>query len=353
MSEDLAQRKPRAAQSLRDLQELGLIDSDITPELQAVADKYAIALTPHIIETIRAHGPNSAIARQYLPTHEELNVTEGELEDPIGDLAHSPIPGIVHRYQDRVLLNLIKTCAVYCRFCFRRETVGPGTRGLDSAQIEAALRYIRQNSQIWEVILSGGDPLTLSNRRLSSVLGELGKIDHIAVARFHTRVPAVTPERITDDLISALHSGPTTYIVMHINHPDELTARVKDAIAMLTENGVPVLGQTVLLRTINNSAETLGLLFKELVKARVKPYYLHHPDLAIGTQHFRVSIQEGQRIFAELRQKNSGLTLPQYVLDLPGGHGKVPISSSYIETKSGSQYQIKDPRGHSHSYTDT
>ncbi len=317
-----------------------------------MAERYAVSVTPGVIETIRGADPEGGVARQYLPAAEELQETAAELDDPIGDGAHSPVKGVVHRYDDRVLLNLLKTCAVYCRFCFRREMVGPGSRGLDAGELRAALDYIRNEPRIWEVIFSGGDPLTLSPRRLRAVLEELAQVEHVGVVRFHTRVPAVAPEMVTDELLAALRSGPTAFVVLHVNHPDELTTEVRAAIARLVDAGIPLLSQSVLLKGVNNSAEVLGRLFRALVRNRVKPYYLHHADMARGTGHFRTSIAEGQDLIDALRRSHSGVCVPNYVLDLPGGAGKVPVARSWILGQEDGCYRLRDRHGAGHEYRD-
>ncbi|MBT9385754.1 lysine-2,3-aminomutase-like protein [Pseudooceanicola sp. CBS1P-1] len=342
----------KGARSLGDLEDLGLLPAGITPALQQVADRYAISVTESLSETILHADPEGAVARQYLPSAEELSETPQELDDPIGDDAHSPVAGVVHRYDDRVLLNLLKTCAVYCRFCFRRESVGPGSRGLDSAQRAAALDYIRTHEEIWEVIFSGGDPLTLSPRRLAEVLGDLATIPHVGLTRFHTRVPVAAPEMVSEDLLDALTAGPTAFVVLHVNHPDELTEAACAAIARIVGRGIPMLSQSVLLKGINDSEEVLGRLFKALLRNRVKPYYLHHGDLARGTGHFRTSIAEGQDLIEALRAHHSGLCIPHYVLDLPGGAGKVPLARGAVVSQDGARYRMRDRHGACHPYLD-
>ena len=342
----------QGARSLEDLQALGLVGPDVPDALRRVAARYAVAVTPGLVTAMRDGDPDGALRRQYLPAAEELTETAAELADPIGDAAHSPVPGIVHRYDDRVLLNVLKTCAVYCRFCFRREMVGPGARGLDAEGLARALAYIRAHEEVWEVILSGGDPLTLSPRRIDAILSELARIGHVGVVRFHTRVPAVAPERVTPDLIAALRRFPAVFVVLHANHPDEITPAVGAAIARLVDAGIPMLSQSVLLRGVNDDAAVLARLFKTLVRNRVKPYYLHHADLARGTGHFRTTLAEGQAIVEALRAGHSGLCQPQYVLDLPGGAGKIPVAASPVRPKGAGRYALRDRRGVWHDYTD-
>jgi len=303
--------------------------------LEQVAARYAIAITPALADLIDPSDPRDPIVRQFVPDPRELESQPEELTDPIGDEAHSPVEGIVHRYPDRVLLKLINACAVYCRFCFRRETVGPGRGGLSRAALAAALDYIRRTPQIWEVILTGGDPLVLSPRRLRDVVGRLTAIDHVKVIRVHTRVPVAAPERVSPALVRALRGAKATFVVLHANHPRELTESARSAIGRFIDAGIPVLSQSVLLRGVNDDVETLGALLRTLVECRVKPYYLHHADLAPGTGHLRTSIEAGQALMREMRGRVSGLCQPAYMLDIPDGAGKVPVGPSYISTADG------------------
>ena len=277
--------------------------------------------------------------------------TPEELPDPIGDERFSPVPGVVHRYPDRVLLKLTHVCPVYCRFCFRRETVGPaGPPALSGDALDKAVAYIAADPGIWEVILTGGDPFMLSPRRIADVTQRLGAVPHVKVLRWHTRVPVADPGRVTPELIDALKAaGKTVYVAVHANHARELTEAARAACARLADAGIPLVSQTVLLKGINDNAETLAALMRAFVEARIKPYYLHHPDLAPGTSHFRLSIEEGQAIVASLRGRLSGLAQPTYVLDIPGGHGKVPVGPTYIHEDG---RLIVDTSGNLHPYPD-
>jgi lysine 2,3-aminomutase len=290
--------------------------------------------------------PDDPIARQFIPDARELDNTPEELADPIGDEVHTTVPGVVHRYRDRVLLKLTHVCPVYCRFCFRREVVGPGgPQALSTEAIDAAVAYIASDPCIWEVILTGGDPFMLSPRRIAGVTGRLSAIPHLKILRWHTRVPVADPTRITPELVAALGSTKTVYVALHANHPRELTEAARAACARIVEAGIPMLSQTVLLKSVNDDPEILAALMRAFVEARIKPYYLHHPDLAPGTSHFRMSIEEGQAIVRQLRGRLSGLAQPTYVLDIPGGHGKVPVGPGYIEADG----RVIDPAGSLHT----
>ncbi|MGA9006661.1 MAG: lysine-2,3-aminomutase-like protein [Xanthobacteraceae bacterium] len=319
--------------------------------LQEVAARYAVAITPGVADMMDPNDPRDPIARQFLPDMRELEHLPQEYADPIGDDAHSPVEGVVHRYPDRVLLKLVNACAVYCRFCFRREMVGPGRGGLSPRALSAALDYIAKTPQIWEVILTGGDPLVLSPRRLKDVTARLAAIEHVKVIRVHTRVPTVAPQRITPALVKALRSDKATFVVLHANHARELT-KARAACARLVDAGIPMLSQSVLLRGVNDDAETLGELMRALVECRIKPYYLHHADLAPGTAHFRTSITEGQALMRELHGRVSGLCQPTYVLDIPGGYGKSPVGPTYLGATSVNTNgcEVEDFTGRRHLY---
>lgn len=324
------------------------------PAIAAVMDRYAVALTDQVLDAMQTQNTDTdPVARQYLPTAHELVDKPEELEDPIGDDAHSPVKGIVHRYPDRVLLKPVHVCAVYCRFCFRREKVGPGSEALSADELSAALDYIRATPDIWEVILTGGDPFVLSPRRLQSIMAALNDIPHVEVIRFHTRVPIADPARVSDDLIAALKSDKAVYIVLHANHAQELTQDVKSCLNRLSAAGIPLLSQSTLLRGVNDDAAKLEQLFRKLITMKVKPYYLHHPDLAPGTSHFRLTIAEGQDLMRSLQGCLSGIAIPRYVLDIPGGHGKVPVEPRWIEPASADEntrYTVRDYRGGQHAY---
>jgi len=335
-----------------DLAAAGLLPDAARADAQAVAARYAVALTAPLAALIDPADPADPIARQFVPDPRELEIRPEERADPIGDEAHSPGPGIVHRYPDRALLKVVGVCAVYCRFCFRREMVGPGAESaLSPAALEAALAYLAAHPQIWEVILTGGDPFMLSARRMAELVERLAAIPHLKVARFHTRVPIAAPERVTPAFVAALKAaGLTSYVAVHANHARELTPQARDALARMADAGLPLVAQTVLLRGVNDDAEALAELFRALVENRVKPYYLHHPDLAPGTAHFRLPIAAGQALMRALRGRLSGLALPTYVLDIPGGAGKVPLSPEHLEALPDGRYRVADNCGGVHLY---
>lgn len=341
-------------QTIKTMDELvgtGLIDATQQDAIAVVTERYTLGISPAMAALVDTGDVNDPIARQFVPDPREMITMPDERADPIGDLSHSPVEGIVHRYPDRVLLKAVHVCPVYCRFCFRREMVGPqGLGTLTPEALEAAFCYIESHSEIWEVILTGGDPLMLSPRRLTAMMTRLANIPHVKIIRFHTRVPVVEPGWVNDALIAALRaSGKSVYVALHANHPREFTAAARDAIAALVDAGIVMLSQSVLLRGVNDNVDTLAALMRGFVENRIKPYYLHHPDLAPGTQHFRLSIAEGQKLVAALRGTISGLCQPTYILDIPGGHGKVDIGAKSIEAL-GDGYAVRDFKGEMHDY---
>ncbi len=318
--------------------------------------KYAVAITPEMAALIDENDPCDPIARQFVPSSDELLVAPEERADPIGDAAHSPVPGIVHRHRDRVLFKPVLSCPVYCRFCFRREEVGPkdSTKAKSALSPEAvaqAFDYIAAHREIREVIFTGGDPFILSPRRIAELSAALADIPHVKLLRWHTRVPVVEPSRVTDDLVAALLApGAATYVALHANHPREFSPAARAAVARLVEAGIPLLSQSVLLKGVNAEIATLKALMRTFIENRIKPYYLHHPDLAPGTAHFRVSIEEGQALMRELRARVSGLCVPDYVLDIPGGFAKVPLLSDNVVRQDDGRYRIRDHAGRWHVY---
>jgi lysine 2,3-aminomutase len=315
--------KPATLRSISALIEAGLAAAGTRATLDAVAARYAIAIPPALASLIAS--PDDPIGRQFIPHPDELVVAAHESPDPIADEALSPVPGIVHRYPDRALLKPLLACPVYCRFCFRREQVGPDGGLLSDAELEAAFAYLAGQTQIREVILTGGDPLILSPRRLSHILNSLSNISHIEVLRIHTRAPVADPSLVTDALADVLDIKTPLFIALHCNHASELTPAVCAALEKLQRRGIPILGQTVLLAGVNDSEAALGDLFRAMLRARIKPYYLHQLDPAPGTARFHVPPERGREILANLRGKISGTAIPTYIYDRPGGLGKIPL----------------------------
>lgn len=321
--------------TMRDIDELvsaDLASAALAPALREVAGRYAVAITSDMARLIDRTDPADPIARQFVPTPDELTTLDIERDDPIGDAAHSPLPGLVHRYTDRVLLKVVSVCPVYCRFCFRREMVGPGGDApLTGPALDAALEYIARHEEIWEVILTGGDPFMLSPRRAREIVEGLERIPHVRVIRWHTRVPVVDPARVTTAFAEAIASETkSVWVAVHANHPRELTDTARAAIVRLRKAGIHLVSQSVLLKGVNDDVDTLASLMRGFVELGIKPYYLHQADLAPGTSHFRTTIAEGQALMRALHARISGLAMPTYILDIPGGVSKAPLTPSYL-----------------------
>ena len=307
-----------------------------------------LAITPHTRDLIDWNNPSDPLFLMSVPDERETIFSLEERADPIGDEAKSPIPFLTHRYPDRALIYTTFFCSLSCRFCFRREKTGSANPGPTSVERERIYGYLRATPAIEEVILTGGDPLTLVDTALEDWLRHLREIPSIRRIRIHTRVPVNLPSRITDQLVALLRrSMDSTHplnIVTHFNHPREITPKNIEAIAKLVDHGIVIRNQSVLLKGVNDDPDTLERLFKQLVDIRIVPYYLHQLDLARGTNHFRVPIERGIEIMRELQGRVTGIALPRYVLDIPGGKGKIPLTHSYA-TKIGDRYLVESPFG--------
>ncbi|MCE2565629.1 lysine-2,3-aminomutase-like protein [Komagataeibacter sp. FNDCF1] len=337
---------PRTLRSVADLLAAGLITPTQVPALEDVARQYATAIPPAFADLIGT--PDDPIGRQVIPDGAEIHADTTEDPDPIGDDALSPVPGIVHRYADRALLKPLLVCPLYCRFCFRREHVGPGGGVLDDAALTRALDWLRTHTGIHEVVMTGGDPLMLSPRRMRAIIQALEGMDHIHTIRIHSRVPVADPGRLDEEMAAALETTRSMWLVVHVNHARELTPQACAAIRRVQVRAIPVLGQSVLLRGVNDTPEALEGLLRAQVAARIRPYYLHQLDPAPGTARFHVPIREGQRLLAGLRGRVTGIAWPTYVLDIPGGHGKVPIAPGYLHEGSDGTLHATAPDGTIH-----
>lgn len=317
------------------LKEAGLVSDALAPKLAAIEAAYAIALPEPLARNIDPADPADPIRRQFVPAPEELDILPGESGDPIGDARHSPLPGLVHRYPDRVLIKATSTCPVYCRFCFRREMVGPEKgEALTKADLDAIFNYVAAHPEIFEVILTGGDPLMLSAARARDITRRFESIAHVKLIRWHTRMPVTRPDRITPAYAEALSSRrKAVFLAVHANHASEFTAEAIAACRLLAESGIALASQSVLLRGVNDTVEDLSALMRAFLSAGIKPYYLHQMDAAPGTSHFRVPVEEGQRLVRALRDNLSGLAVPHYVLDIPGGVSKASLALPDIERR--------------------
>lgn len=337
MNEAVFLKSRRTLKSVSELKDAGLVSGCEAAELDEVERRYATAVSSAYLSLIDRKDPQDPIARQFVPSRNELITTQEERADPIGDHAHSPVEGVVHRYPDRVLLKVTPVCPVYCRFCFRREMVGPGKDApLSPAALARALDYIRSDEGIWEVILTGGDPFMLSADKAARLTRALDDIPHVKVIRWHTRMPVADPERVDGAYVAALReSGKAVSVVVHANHARELTEEARAAIGRMVDAGIVVLSQSVLLRGVNDSFEALSDLMRAFVEARVRPYYLHQMDFAPGTSHFRVPLAEGRQLAQRLRDELSGVCQPTFVIDIPGGVSKAVASESDVSLAAG------------------
>jgi lysine 2,3-aminomutase len=326
----------RVLRTAQDLIGAGLAPESARAVLTQVAARYAVAIPPALAALIDPDDPADPIARQFTPGAEELISRAQDRVDPIGDDAHTPVPGVVHRYPDRALLKPVHVCPVYCRFCFRREMVGPGARAaLTSADLEGALAYIGAHEEIWEVVITGGDPFMLSPARAAALTARLSRLGHVRVIRWHTRMPVADPARVSPAFVAALKSDKAVYVSLHCNHARELTPAARAACARLVDAGLPMISQSVLLKGVNDDPRALADLMRALVETRIKPYYLHHADLAPGTGHFRTSLAAGRALARGLRDDVSGLAQPTYVLDIPGGVSKAVLGESDARWRDG------------------
>ncbi|AZO47965.1 MAG: KamA family radical SAM protein [Mesorhizobium sp.] len=335
---------------VRDLAALPLSRAERAAAQEAAAN-HKVRIPRPYLDLIDWNDPQDPIRAQVIPSPEELVEAEGELDDPIADHAYSPVPRLTHRHADRVLLFPTYQCAVYCRFCFRKESLTSIGRGYTSEALEPALAYIAEHEEIREVILTGGDPLSLPDKALSEIRARVEAIPHVRLLRIHTRVPVALPSRITSELVAALRGRLMVTVVTHFNHAREITDATEAACRTLRQAGFVLLNQSVLLKGVNDSVEVLEELCRELMyRLGVKPYYLHHGDLARGMAHRRTTIAEGQALVSALRQRLSGICNPTYVIDLPEGGGKVPLASCAIEGRDGEAWRIRGQDGMVRAY---
>ncbi|MEZ2329599.1 KamA family radical SAM protein [Mesorhizobium sp. RCC_202] len=335
---------------VRDLSSLPLSPAE-REAAQAAAAAHKVRVPKPYLDLIDWNDPNDPIRAQVIPSPDEVVATDGELDDPIGDHAFSPAPRLTHRHADRVLLFPTYQCAVYCRFCFRKESLTSIGRGYTSEALEPALAYIATRPEIREVILTGGDPLSLPDKALAEIRARLEAIPHLRLLRIHTRVPVALPSRITTGLVEALQGRLMVTVVTHFNHAREITEATEVACRTMRLAGFVLLNQSVLLKGVNDKVEVLEELCRELMyRLGVKPYYLHHGDLARGMAHRRTTIAEGQALVAQLRKRLSGICNPTYVIDLPDGGGKVPLAASHIEGRDGETWRIRGQDGKVREY---
>jgi lysine 2,3-aminomutase len=331
------------------LEQLRRLLPTLTPEEEAGTQlantKLALAITPYFFNLIDPSDENCPIRRQVIPRIEETATASWEMSDPCGEDAHSPVPGLVHRYPDRVLFLVTDRCASYCRYCTRSRLVSNATGYDFHPEYDRQIEYIRQHPEVRDVLLSGGDPLLLSDDKLESLLKQLRAIPHVEFLRIGTRIPIFLPQRITPELCAMLKKYHPLFISVHSNHPRELTTEVRDALGRLADAGIPLGNQSVLLKHVNDDPEILRALFQKLLMCRVRPYYLYQCDLISGSAHLRTGVRRGLEIMEKLRGHTTGYAVPQYVIDAPGGGGKVPISPGYVLSHNNDRVVIRNFEG--------
>jgi len=314
--------------------------------------RLALAVTPYFASLMDPFNPNCPIRRQAIPRVEEIHLSKNEMVDPLGEDKHSPVPGLVHRYPDRVLLLVTDQCAVYCRYCTRRRLVGSHERSITQGNFEEVLRYLKSHRKVRDVLLSGGDPLLLENERLEEILSRLRALPHIELLRIGTRAPVTLPQRITGGLVRMLKKYHPLMISIHFTHPKEITDAVRRACNELADGGIPLGSQTVLLKSINDKPYIMKKLVQELLKIRVRPYYIYQCDLAMGTEHFRTSVATGIQIIEKLRGHTTGYAVPTYVVDAPGGGGKIPLQPDYVVSRGKGKIALRNYEGKIFEYSE-
>ncbi len=330
---------------------------DLTEEEERVfvttGFSFRMAITPYYLSLINNDDANDPIRLQAIPRIMESHITVSDMCDPLHEEVDSPVPGMTHRYPDRVLLLVTDQCSMYCRHCTRRRKAGEHDAAMPHENIDKAIEYIRNNKEIRDVILSGGDPLTLTDQGLDDILSRIHAIEHVDIIRIGTRIPVVLPQRITDGLITILKKYPPIWLNTHFNHPRELTAESRAALAKLADNGIVLGNQSVLLRHINDHVDVMKNLLHQLVKNRVRPYYIYQCDLSEGIAHFRTPISKGLEIMESLRGHTSGLCVPTFVVDAPGGGGKIPIQSNYVVAQAPGRWILRNYEGIITTYTES
>ncbi len=312
--------------------------------------RLALAVTPYFVSLMDPTNPNCPIRKQAIPRIEECHLSKNDMVDPCGEDKDSPVPGLVHRYPDRVLLLVTDQCATYCRYCTRRRLVGSNERPITQGNFEEVLKYLKSHKKVRDVLLSGGDPLLLENERLEEILSRLRAIPHIELLRIGTRAPVTLPQRITVGLVRMLKKFHPLMISIHFTHPKEISDAVKRACSELADGGIPLGSQTVLLKGINDKPYIIKKLVQELLKIRVRPYYIYQCDLATGTEHFRTSVATGIQIIEKLRGHTTGYAIPTYVVDAPGGGGKIPIEPVYMISRGKGKVVLRNYEGKTFEY---
>lgn len=338
-------------QSVEQLEKVLPLNAQDKADIEKCLQSFRMAITPYYASLIDPNDPNDPIRMQCVPSVKETYPCEDDLADPLNEIGDSPVAHIVHRYPDRVLLLVTLQCSMYCRHCTRRRVVGEEDRTISEKALQKALSYIREREQIRDVLISGGDPLTMSTEKLEHIISSLRAIGHVDIIRIGTRVPVVMPMRITQELTDMLKKYQPIWINTHFNHPRELTAEAARACAAIVDAGIPLGNQSVLLRGVNDNVQTMKKLLLGLVHMRVRPYYLYQCDLSKGIGHFRTKVETGIEIMHALTGNISGYALPKYVIDAPGGGGKIPVGYEYVISRDDSEVILENYKGLRYRYT--
>ncbi len=340
-----------AVRDIPSLKKVITIDENQESEIEKCLERFRMAITPYYATLLEKDYSRGVVRLQAVPTSNELHVSEHDQEDPLHEDVDSPVPGLTHRYPDRVLMLVTHICSMYCRHCTRRRVVGDHDTHLSRAQIDNCIEYIRQHPEIRDVLLSGGDPLALTDDHLEYILQKIRAIEHVEIIRIGTRMPVVLPMRITESLTTMLKKYHPIYVNTHFNHPHEITEDSKNACARLADAGIQLGNQTVLLRDVNDCPNIMKKLMHELLKIRVKPYYIYQCDLSAGISHFRTSITKGMEIIENLRGHTTGMAVPTFVVDAPGGGGKIPLMPNYLVSQSDRRFALRNYEGVITTYT--
>ncbi len=325
------------------------LTDDEKSTLHRLKNRLPLRVTPYYMSLIYDAEPDAPIRRTMIPTSGEMIITEAEKADPLDETGSSPVPGIIHRYPDRALFTVTQFCSSYCRYCTRSHSVGK-LGHLTKDEWEIAFRYLEEHTEIRDVIISGGDPLTMNNNRLDYLLSRLRSIRHIEILRIGTKIPAVLPQRITPQLVSMLRRYHPLFLSLHFTHPDEMTKETRRACEMLADAGIPLGSQTVLLKGINDDPATMKDLMHKLLTVRVRPYYIYQCDLIPGSSHFRTTVESGINIIENMRGHTSGYAVPQFVIDAPGGGGKIPILPSYVVESGPEKWVLRNYKNNRYTY---
>jgi len=334
------------------LQKVIDINDEEKKEIESSLNTLRMAITPYYASLMDYSDRDCPIRKQAVPTAKELNMGNADMEDPLHEDVDSPVPGLTHRYPDRVLLLITDQCSMYCRHCTRRRFAGVTDKSMPMNQIDKSVKYIKNNEKIRDVLLSGGDALLVSDDKLEKIIIKLRAIEHVEIIRIGTRTPVVMPQRITDGLVEMLKKYHPIYLNLQFNHPKEITETVQKAIEKLNYAGIPVGNQSVLLKGINDQPSIMKKLVQQLLYIRIKPYYLYQCDLSKGIEHFRTSVSKGIEIIESLRQHTTGMAVPTYVIDAPGGGGKIPVSPQYMVSQAENKVILRNYEGNIYAYTE-